>query len=123
MIAPVVTLPVYETEIGMAQPLGHSDNTFEDGSDVARRLRDNCEYFRRSRLEFERFSQLALARLLGFEQPRVLDCDDSLIGEGLQQCDLFLRERPHFHAADHEGSNGLAFAKERDSKASSMTLA
>ena len=39
-------------------------------------------------LLFERLLQLALARLHLLEQPRVLDGDDGLVGEGSQQLDL-----------------------------------
>ena len=41
-------------------------------------------------LVFERLLQLALARLLRLEQPRVLDGDDGLVGEGLDQLDLLV---------------------------------
>ena len=44
--------------------------------------------FGRRRLLLQRLGQLARARLLGLEQPRVLDGDDGLVGEGLHQLDL-----------------------------------
>ena len=37
------------------------------------------------------FGQLARARLHLLEQPRVLDGDDGLVGEGLEQLDLRCR--------------------------------
>ena len=39
--------------------------------------------------------QLALARLLLLEQPRVLDGDHGLVGEGLNKFDLLVGERLH----------------------------
>ena len=40
----------------------------------------------------------ALAQFV--EQPRVLDGDDRLVGEGLDQRDLLVAERPHFLAVN-----------------------
>ena len=50
------------------------------------------EHLARRGLVLERFCELARPRLLRLEQPRVLDGDDGLVGEGLQQLDLDLRE-------------------------------
>ena len=44
-------------------------------------------------LIFEGCLKLALARLLRLEQPRVLDGDDGLVGEGLDKLDLLVGER------------------------------
>ena len=43
--------------------------------------------------------ELAALLLDLVEQPHVLDRDHRLVGEGLEQRDLLLGERPHFHAA------------------------
>ncbi len=50
----------------------------EHGLHVIRRTSNHLKDFSRGRLPLQR-----LARLV--EQPRVLDCDDSLIGKGLEQ--------------------------------------
>ena len=42
---------------------------------------NDFEHFRGRRLLFQRFGQLGAAMLLGFEQPRVLDRDNGLVGE------------------------------------------
>src|SRR6185369_6051530 len=90
---------------------------------IGGRPADDIQHFAHCGLVLEGLLQFAFARLLSLEQPRVLDGDDGLVGEGLQQRNLFLSEWPHFHAANHEGPDGLAFAKEWDRKASSVALA
>ena len=42
---------------------------------------DDLQDIRGGRLLFQGFCQLALARLLSFEQPRVINGDDGLVGE------------------------------------------
>ena len=50
------------------------------------------------------------------KQAGVLDRDDRLIGEGLQQRDLLVGERPDLAADDHDGADELALAEHRDSQ-------
>ena len=57
---------------------------------IDRRAADDLEHVAGRGLVFERFVQFALARLLRLEQPRVLDGDDGLVGEGLDQLDLLV---------------------------------
>jgi len=59
---------------------------------LARRRADDLQYIRCGSLLFEGLPELALARLLRLEQPRVLDGDDGLVGEGAEQSDLRLVE-------------------------------
>jgi hypothetical protein len=59
---------------------------------IARPVTNDVEHFACRGLVFERFLQLSLARLLSLEQARVLNGDHGLVGEGLQQRDLFFRE-------------------------------
>jgi hypothetical protein len=44
--------------------------------------------------------QFAFACLLGLKQPRVLDGDDGLVGEGLDQLDLLVSKRANLRAPD-----------------------
>ena len=44
------------------------------------------------RLLLQRLREVAVARLQLLEQPHVLDGDDRLVGEGLEQRDLLVRE-------------------------------
>jgi len=64
---------------------------------------DDLQNIGGGRLLFQGFCQLALARLLSLEQPRVLDGDDGLVGEGLDQLDLLVIERrdPGPRQCDH----------------------
>ncbi len=47
------------------------------------------------------------------EQPGVLDRDHRLVGEGLEQLDLFVREGTHLCAANGDSADGGAFPKHR----------
>ena len=84
-------LPVeaeHVTELSIAEPRRALRDRIEHRLDIGRRAADDVEHLARRGLVFERFLQLALARLLGLEQPRVLDGDDGLVGEGFEQFDL-----------------------------------
>jgi hypothetical protein len=63
-------------------------------------------------LLLQRSGQLAGARLLGIEQPRVLDGDRRLVGEGLQEIDLFFREQPCLSAGDCDRPDRNALAQD-----------
>ncbi len=54
---------------------------------------------------------LLLQRLLRLiEQPHVLDGDDRLVGEGLEQADLLIRERDRLGPSELDGADRDAFA-------------
>src|SRR5215467_15372617 len=74
-------------------------------SHVGRRPAYDVENVAGGCLVFERLLQLAFAGLLGFEEPRVLDGDDSLVGESLKQTDLLFSEWSHFGAANANGAD------------------
>ena len=62
---------------------------------------------------------LPLQRLLRLvEQPHVLDGDHGLIGEGLQQGNLFVAERMYFGAAEQNRSDALALAQQGNTQIS-----
>ena len=65
------------------------------GSNSPGELEMTLKHLGGRRLLLQRLLQLACARLLLLEQPRVLDGDDGLVGEGLEQLDLLLGERLH----------------------------
>ncbi len=65
------------------------------------------------RLLLQRFGQFARARLHRVEQPHVLDGDHRLVGKGLDQFDLLLRERPHGSAMHGEQADGESFSQQR----------
>ena len=82
---------------------GSFDNPFEHGPGVGGRLADDPQDLGRRRLPRQ--------RLLRFvEEPRVLDCDDRLIGEGLQEFHVVRGEGARFLArhADHAYAGAVA---------------
>ena len=60
--------------------------------------------------------QFARAGFHAFEQPHILDCDRGLVGEGGDQFDLFVGERPHFRARQDQDADRGALAQHRDGK-------
>ena len=54
--------------------------------------------------------------LFCLEQPHVLDCDDSLVGESLKQCDVSLRKGLRLGAAKADHPNRDTFSHQRDAK-------
>ncbi len=75
-------------------------------------MADDLEHVARRGLVFERFLKIvgALAQLA--EQPRVLDRDHRLVGEGRYQLDLLFGERPHRPAAQDDDSNRHVFPQQ-----------
>ena len=61
----------------------------------------------------DRAGQLGRARLHLLEQPRVLDGDDGLVGEGLDKLDLTLAVRLHARAIQDDHAGCLAVAQQR----------
>src|SRR5262249_33918032 len=85
------------------------EKVLENRFKLAGRGADNTKHFRRSRLLLQRLPQLA-------KQPRVLNGDDGLVGEGLDQLDLLLCKRPRFLALQSEHANDGTFPDERHAK-------
>jgi hypothetical protein len=68
------------------------------------------------RLVFERFFEVAGARLQFAEQPRVLDRDDRLVGKGAHQFDLPLSERLDAQAAHRDHADHRSLTQQRHPK-------
>ncbi len=64
----------------------------------------------------ERCGELFRARLYLIEQPHVFNSDNGLVGEGLNQFDLLLREWPYPVARKDENTHRHTLSKERDAK-------
>jgi hypothetical protein len=75
---------------------------------VSLRLTDHAQDLARGRLLAQRLCQIAIALSQLREEPHILDGDDGLIGEGLQEGDLPLAERPDLGAPDGDRSDGNA---------------
>jgi hypothetical protein len=72
-------------------------------------LGHDAEYLGGGCLLLKRFAQLV-------EQPRVLDGDHGLIGKGLEQSDLSLREELDLSAAECDRANRDTSSHQRDAK-------
>src|SRR5215469_18203858 len=57
------------------------------------------------------------------EQPRILDGDDRLIGEGFYKFDLFVTERPDISTTDRDGANSLVLSHKWDGQVRAVTRA
>ena len=64
----------------------------------------------------ERGGQFARAPLHLVEQAHVLDRDHRLVGEGLDQLDLLVGERPHGFTLQNDHPDGDSFAQQGDSQ-------
>src|SRR5262249_9414610 len=82
-------------ELGLAYPHCIRQHGLEDRLKGSWRRADDTEDFGRRRLLLKGLGQLALARLLGLKQSRVLDGDQGLIGKRGDKRDLFLCKGPH----------------------------
>ena len=99
--------------LGAAQPRGGFDNRLEHRLEIEGRAADDLEHVARRGLIFERFLEVAGALLQFADQPRVLDRDHRLVGEGLHQLDLSLGERLDALARQCDDADRLAFAQQR----------
>ena len=79
---------------GPAQSHAVRGDRLEDRLNIRGRARNHSENLGRRRLLLQRLGQVGVAGPELLEESDVLDRDDCLVGESLQQRDLFLRERP-----------------------------
>ena len=79
---------------GLAQPAALCDDGLEHRLDVGRRLEMTRRISLGGGLLLERLGEVAVARLQLREEAHVLDGDHGLVGEGLEERDLAVRERP-----------------------------
>ena len=100
--------PAGTSVVSAAQSHRAFGNRVEDWLDVGRRMADHAQDLARRRLLLQRLGDLRMSSGEGSvlflelrEQPDVLNGDDCLIGEGLEQSDLFVRERVHLGAPEH----------------------
>ena len=89
------------------------DDGIEDRLHVRGRAADDAEHLGRCRLMLQRLAQFCVALSDFFEQPHVLDGDDGLVGEGLEERDLFFSEGPDFRSPNHDCADRNPFTKQR----------
>src|SRR5262245_20202376 len=99
--------------ISIAQARCGLDQRIEYFLHVEGRPADDLQNIGRGRLLFQGFSQLAFACLLRFEEPRILDGDDGLVGEGLKQLDLLVGKWCNLLAKNENCSESLTIPKQR----------
>ena len=105
------TIPVAQQDhpLRRVAQLPHGiDERLEDGVEIERRAADDLEHVRRRRLLREQFLEVARASLHLVEQPRVLDRDHRLIGEGFEQGHVVGIERAGLLAGDADVSGRRA---------------
>ena len=109
-----VAVPTIDiSKLGVADADGVLQHGCKHRLKIAGRAADDLEHLRRRRLLLQRFGKLARALLLRLEQPRVLDRDHRLVGEGLDQLDLLLSERPYGSAMQDEHANRNPLSQKR----------
>jgi len=113
---------IQRAEFGLADARCVLQHGLEHRLNFAGRARYDAEHLRCRGLLLQRIGKLVRALLLGLEQPRILDRDHRLVGEGLEQCDLFLGKRPHLHATDQNRSDRLPLPQQRSGERRSMTV-
>ena len=96
--------------INSTNPGGALDDGVEDRLHVGGRAADDAEHLGRCCLMLQGLAQFCVALLEFLEQPHVLDGDHGLIGEGLEELDLLVREGTDLHSANqnHTDRNALA---------------
>ena len=77
--------------------------------EIKTRAANDLEHLGGGCLLLQRFAQLV-------EQPRILDGDHGLIGKGLEQSDLSLREELRLAAAECDRANRDTLSHQRDAK-------
>ncbi len=92
--------------VGSAESGGVLDHSVQDGLNFRGRAADHAQDLPRRRLLLQRFAQPGVARLELPGQPRVLERDRRLVGEGLEEGDLVSGEGTDGGAQDHEGAHG-----------------
>ena len=74
--------------VGVAEPASTLDNRSKCRPNVGRRRSDHLKHVGGGRLLLQSFTQIVGALADHVEQPRVLDGDDGLVGEGLKQLNV-----------------------------------
>jgi hypothetical protein len=102
--------------LGTAQPSGVLGDGVQDRLDVGRRAGDDAQDLAGGRLSFQGLGEFPVAVLQRLEQSDVRERDDRLVGEGLEEGDLSLREEPRLGAADLDRANRHSFSHQGDAE-------
>ena len=95
---------------------GRRHEGVEHGLNIEGRPADDLQHLRRCCLLLQRLGEVAGLGSDFLEEPRVLEGDHRLIGEGLELRDLGFGERRDFGAPEHDRPQRLGFAHQRRSE-------
>src|SRR6266849_298406 len=118
----VVLLQDKHSIVGLAKFAGAFDNGLENWSDIGGRGGNYPQDVSAPGLVGQRLGQLAGFCLNLLEQSDVADRDHRLVGEGLQQGNLFFAERMYLGAAKRDRSNALTLAQQRYAQNGAIAL-
>ncbi len=112
-----------DAELGRADAHRVFQHGLEHGLELAGGARDHAQHLGGRGLLLQRLGELARSRLLGLEQPHVLDRDHRLVGEGRDQLDLLVGERPHRGPRQRDYPNRFSFTQKRHAEKSAVAAA
>src|SRR5438552_18038104 len=113
-VLPILLLLLVQlAEHAVGQDLGEADDGVERRPQLVRHVREELGLVLAGDLELPALVlDLEVAGLQFLEQAHIFDGDDRLVGEGLEQRDLLVRELPYLLSAKEEGTDRHAFAEE-----------
>ena len=103
---------VHNSGIGAGELGRLGDDGVQHGLQVERGVDRLADLAERAQL-LDRLRKFARARLHLVEQPHVLDRDHCLVGEGCDQLDLLVGERPHLVRAQDQHADRAPLAQQR----------
>ena len=103
----------YRCGIGVAEPGGCFDHCVQHRLHIGGRAADDLEHVAGRGLVFERFLEVVGAGLQFAIGLGAGDGDDRLLGKGLQQCDLAVREAADLDASHRHRADRRAVAQQR----------
>jgi hypothetical protein len=106
----------------MAEPQGAPHDGVEHRLNVGGGARDDAQDLGRCRLLLQRLGQVTVTSLELLEEPHVLDGDDGLVGERLQEVDLFVGEGRGLQAPGVENTDKLAVTEHGHRQDAARTL-
>src|SRR5690349_19857594 len=96
----IAVSPENDSTPGGAQPCRILDQAIQHWLQVERRAAHDLQHLGSRRLLIEGNREVTVPHLQFLEQAHILDGYDRLVGEGLQERDLFIREAPRFAPRD-----------------------